>query len=199
MKRLLCVVAAVAFGACTDNSGPGGVDDTRLSIVRQDSLAPPLIAARDSFWAKVGDGRELRMFYQGAQPGDTGDEFLRFEISDDGLYRKPDGSAFQAGDSILITVTVVDPLRFLLEFTPANLQFNPEHPARLRIRYAHADKDFDDDGDVDAADNDIEIELDLWRRNAAGALWFKVGAVKFEELDEIDANIRTFSQYAVAW
>ena len=194
MKRALgWIVAVVTLVACTDNSGPGGVADARLNFVRQSGTAPPLLAARDSFWAKVDDGRELRLFYQG------GDEFLRFEVSGDGLYRKPDGSAFQAGDSILITVTVVDPSRFLFEFAPANLQFNPEHPARLRVRYAHGEKDYDDDGDVDAADNEIEMELDLWRRSAAGALWFKVGAVKFEELDEIDANIRTFSQYAVAW
>lgn len=199
MKRALCLVLGLAFVACDDNSGPGGVDDTRLSIVRQDSLAPPLLTTRDSFWAKVSDGRELRMFYQGAQPGDTGDEFLRFEVPGDGLYRRPDGSAFQPGDSILITVTVVDPSRFLFEFAPANLQFHPENPARMRVRYANGDKDFDDDGDEDAADDDIEMELDLWYRSVAGALWFKVGGVKFEELDEIDANIRTFSQYAVAW
>lgn len=193
MKRALCYVAAVALVACTDNAGPGGVEEARLSIVRQDTLAPPLVVTRDSFWAKVGDGRELRMFYQG------GDEFLRFEVSDDGLYRKPDGSVFQAGDSILITITVVDPTRFQFEFAPANLQFNPEHPARLRVRYANCEKDFDEDGDEDQVDNAIETELDLWYRSAAGALWFKVGGVKFEELDEIDANIRTFSQYAVAW
>jgi hypothetical protein len=199
MNRALCLVVAVALAACQDNAGPGGVDDARLSIVRQDALAPPLLAARDSFWAKVGDGREVRLFYQGALPTDSGDEFLRFEVPGDGLYRKPDGSAFRAGDSILITVTVVDPARFTFEFAPANLQFNPQNPARLRVRYAHGDKDFDDDGDRDGVDDAIETELDLWYRRAAGALWFRVGAVKFEEADEIDGLIRTFSQYAVAW
>ena len=193
MKRALCYVAAVALFACTDNAGPGGVEESRLNFVRQDTLAPPLVTTRDSFWAKVSDGRELRMFYQG------GEEFLRFEVSGDGLYRKPDGSVFQAGDSILITITVVDPTRFQFEFAPANLQFSPEHPARLRVRYVHGEKDYDGDGDEDEFDDDIETELDLWYRRVAGALWFKVGAVKFEELDEIDANIRTFSQYAVAW
>ena len=199
MKRALCFFAAIALAACADSSGPGGVDNAQLSIVRQGPAAPPLLAARDSFWARAGEGREIRLYYQGAQAGDTGDEFLRFEVPGNGLYRKPDGSAFQPGDSIRITVTVVDPSRFLFEFTPANLQFNPQNPARLRVRYENGDKDFDDDGDEDEVDDDIETELDLWYRSAPGALWFRVGSVKFEESDEIDALIRTFSQYAVAW
>lgn len=197
MKRVLCLVATIALAACNESSGPGGV--TQLSIVRQGDAAPPLITTRDSFWVPVGDDRELRLFYQGAQPGDTGEEFLRFEVPGDGLYRKPDGSAFQAGDSILITVTVVDPSRFLFDFEPAGLQFHPEHPASLRVRYENGDKDFDDDGDEDEHDDEIETQLDLWYRRTTIDPWFRVGGVHFEEADEIDAHIRTFSQYAVAW
>ena len=199
MKRVLSLLAAVVVVACTENAGPGGVVDNNLSIVRQDPTAPPLVTVRDSFWAKAGDGRELRMFYQGTQAGDTGEEFLRFEVPGSGLYRRPDGSAFQPGDSILITVIVLNPTQFLFEFEPAGLVFNPQNPAQLRVRYAHGDKDYDDDGDEDAADEEIETELDLWYRQNASALWFRVGSVQFEESDEIDALIRTFSQYAVAW
>jgi hypothetical protein len=198
-KRVLSVLAVVAVAACTENSGPGGVENASLSFVRQDTTAPPLLAARDSFWAKAGAGREIRLFYEGTQPGDTGEEFLRFEVSGDGLYRRPNGTAFQTGDSILITVAVVDPARFVFEFEPAGLVFNPQDPARLRVRYFHGDHDYDDDGDEDEADEDIETELDLWYRQSAGALWFRVGSVQFEESDEIDGLIRTFSQYAVAW
>jgi hypothetical protein len=197
MKRFAWLLAGVVVLGCEDNSGPGGV--ATLNIVRQDTLAPPLLAARDSFWAKVSDGREMKLFYEGAQPGDSGEEFLRFEVPGDGLSRRPDGTAFGPGDSILIIVTVVDPSRFLFEFQPAGLQFNPQHPARMRVRYLNGEKDFDGDGDEDSNDGAIEMELDLWRRSGAGALWFKLGAVKFENLDEIDANIRTFSQFAVAW
>jgi hypothetical protein len=199
MRRAWWWTAVAVLVACSESNGPGGVPEAQLNIVRQDALAPPLLAARDSFWAKVADGRELKLFYQGAQPGDTGEEFLRIEVPGDGLYRKPDGSMFQANDSILITVTAVDPSRFLFDFQPAGLQFSPVHPARLRVRYLQGEKDFDGDGDEDSADDEIEARLDLWYRSAPGALWFKLGGVKFEELDEIDANILTFSQYAVAW
>jgi hypothetical protein len=199
MRRVLWIVGVVAAVACGDTNEPGGVPDAQLSFIRQDTSAPPLLATRDSFWAKVSDGRELKLFYQGAQPGDSGEEFLRFEVPGDALSRRPDGTAFGPNDSILITVTAVDPSRFLFDFEPSGLRFNPAHPARLRVRYLFSEKDYDRDGDEDEADDDIETLLDLWYRQAPGALWFKIGSVKFEELDEIDANIVTFSQYAVAW
>lgn len=199
MRRMVWILAAGLFAACTDNNGPGGVPTAQLHIVLQDSTAPPLVALRDSFWAKVSDGREMRLFYQGVSPTDSGEEFLRFEVPGDGLYRKPDGTPFQVGDSILITVTVIDPAKFEFQFEPAGLQFDPAHPARLKVRYLNGEKDFNDDGVEDSTDVEIESELDLWYQPTAGALWFRLGAVKFEELDEIDVNIRSFSQYALAW
>ena len=202
MRRLTWVLGTLlaAYVGCTnDNTGPEGKLETELSFVRHDSLAPALVNPRDSFWAKVGDGREIRIRYEGETPADTGSEFLRFEVPGDGLYRKPDGSSFAAGDSILITVSVVDSVRFLVQFEPAGLRFNPEHPARLKIDYEHADHDFDDDGGLDPDDDAIEMLLDLWYQAVPGARWLKVGAVKFEELDELSANIFSFSKYAVAW
>ena len=193
IKHIVWAAVAVTLLACSESTAPDGVPDPQLNIVLQDTLAPPLVVTRDSFWAKVGDGRDLRMDYVG------GEEFLRFEVPGDGLLRKPDGSAFQPGDSILITITVQDAARFVFDFAPAGLQFSPDHPARLRVEYAHAEHDFNGDGAEDSLDVDIEQELDLWYRAAPGALWFKVGAVQFEDLDEIDANIFSFSQYAVAW
>jgi len=199
LSRSIGVLLAAALLACGDNTGPGGRPDANLHFVRQDSLAAPLVSYQASVWAKVGDGRELHLNYEGATPADTGEEFLRFEIPGDGLLRKPDGSGFQTGDSILITLTVVDSARFLFQFEPAGLVFNPDHPARLKVRYSEANHDFDDDGDLDSADDALEHVLDLWRRESPGALWFRIGSVKFEELDELDANILMFSEYAVAW
>lgn len=195
--RLITVLGAVAVLSCGDNTGPETRTD--LNIIRQDLLAPPLVTNQASVWAKVSDGRELHLNYQGATPADTGEEFLRFEIPGDGLLRRPNGTAFQPGDSILITVTVVDSGFFHFRFEPAGLVFNPDHPARLRVRYLNANHDFDDDGDIDPADDDIEHVLDVWKRAGFSAPWVRVGSVKFEHLDELDANILSFSEYAVAW
>jgi len=201
MRRMTVMAGALALVllGCGDNTGPVGVPDAQLTIVRQDTLAPPLLTTTASFWAKVSDGREVRLNYQGAAPGEIGEEYLRFEVPGDGLYRKPDGSVFLPGDSILITVTVVDPARFHYEFQPSGLRFSPDHPARLKIKYLNGQHDFNADGVEDSEDVRIEGILDLWERSGPGALWFRIGAVKFEELDELDANILSFTEHAVAW
>jgi len=146
----------------------------------------------------VGDGRELHLYYQDAVGG-IGEEFLRFEVPGDGLLRKPDGNVFQAGDSILISVSVVDPKRFVFDFQPSGLQFNPDHPARLKLEYAHSNHDYDDDGAITAADTAIQGKLDLWRNTPPDTLWYKLGAVNFESYEELDANIFHFTVHAVAW
>lgn len=197
--RSLFALLLVAGLACEDGTSPTELPEEQLNFVRQDALAPPLLAVRDSFWAKVGDDRDLKLYYQGTVPGDSGEEFLRFEVPGDGLFRRPDGSLIGVGDSILITVTVVDPERFVFQFEPAGLQFSTDHPARLKVRYLYGDQDFDSDGDEDEVDVEIEQHLDLWHQAEAGGTWRRVGAVKFSELDEIEANIGSFSQYAVAW
>lgn len=203
MARLRLGLAVTLAGAlaCNDSGAPpAGLPRSQLSFVVQDSTYKPLLAARDSFWAKVGEDRQLRLFYQGATPADTGPEFLRFEVAGDALLRKPDGSAFGPTDSIRITVTVVDPKQFWFDFQPSGLQFNPNRPARLKVKYQYAQHDFNGDGIIDSRDTEIEGLLDLWQREPPDTLWFRVvGAVKFEDLDEFDANLLSFSQYAVAW
>src|SRR5256886_8901563 len=136
MRPLFFGLTTLTLLACGDSTGPAGVPDSQLHIVVQDPLAPPLYAQQDTFWAHVGQDRELRMYYQGATPTQTGDEFLRFEVPGSGLFRKPDGSPFQPIDSILITITVVDPAKFLFQFEPTGLVFNPdrseEHTSELQ-------------------------------------------------------------------
>lgn len=199
-RMLLGLVALAGVAACSSSSGPqSATPRATLNIVRQDSTYRPLLSTQGQFYAKVGVGREVRLVYQGSAPTDSGSEFLRFEVPNDGLYRKPDGTSFGPSDSILITITVVDAKRFLFDFQPSGLQFNPDSPARLKVEYQYADHDYDGDGTVDSADAVIESELGLWRRDLPDTLWFGVGAVKFEELQEFDANILSFSQYAVAW
>src|SRR5213594_2684852 len=176
MRRLIpVVITLVTAAACGDSSGPPA-SRAQLNFVLQDPTYKPLLATQDTFWAKAQGGGEVRLFYQGSTAVDTGPEFLRFEVPSDGLYLKPDGSPFGPGDSIRITVTVVDSKKFQFDFQPAGLRFNPADPARLKIKYQYADHDFNGDGKVDSADNESETLLDRWRREPPDSLWFKVGA-----------------------
>jgi len=199
MRRLIPSLAIlVSAAACTNSSGPVPPRAT-LRVIVQDSTYKPLLSTQGSFYAKVGEQREVRLVYQGSLATDSGAEFLRFEVPADGLYRKPDGTTFGPGDSIRITVTVVDPKKFLFDFQPSGLQFNPSQPAQLRVEYHYADPDFNGDGLIDSRDAEIETELSLWRREPPDTLWFTAPAAKSVELEEFDAGILSFSQYAVAW
>jgi hypothetical protein len=191
----------VALGAaCSDSAGPPGpVPQSQLHFVVQDSLAPPLLSDTATLYAKVGVDRRVALFYQGATPADTGETFMEFEVRADALLKRPDGTAFQAGDSILITVVVRDPRQFIFTFSPTGLQFNPADPARLHIEYYHADHDFNGDGHVDARDSTTENQINVWRSEPPDSLWTQIGSVKNEETDEIEAAILSFTQFAVAW
>lgn len=200
MRRLISGLLAVAiWAACSNGTGPATSLTSQLHFVVQDSTAPPLYQDTVSFYAKVSDGRQASLFYKDTTSGGPGEEFLRLEVPGDALLRKPDGSPFQAGDSILISIHVVDPKQFVIDFQPTGLQFDPSHPAVLKIEYAHSDHDYDGDGQITSADSTIEARLDLWRNEPPSDVWFKMGAVNFESYEEIDGNIFSFSQYAVAW
>lgn len=198
-KTIWVLVAAFACG-CSDSAGPPGpVPTSQLHFIVQDSTAPPLLTDTASFYAKAGADRRVELFYQGATPTDTGESFLEFEVRADALLKRPDGTSFQAGDSILITVAVLDPQRFIFTFGPSGLQFNPADPARLHIEYYHSDHDFNGDGHVDAKDSTSENQLNVWRREPPDTVWAQIGSVKNEETDEIEATILSFTQFAVAW
>lgn len=203
MRRLYFGLVGLGLAiACGESSGPSQpppVPTSQLHFVVQDPTAPPLVARRDSFWAKVGENRRVRLFYQGATPTDSGVEFLRFEVPSDGLLKRPDGSAFLPGDSILITVEVLDPAKFVFDFQPTGLAFNPDDPARFKVYYYNADPDYNGDGRVDSEDAGIQSKLDIWQRTPPDTVWFELGAVNFESLQELEVKIQHFTDHALAW
>jgi hypothetical protein len=198
---ILAVVGALAVAAaCTTTSAPlSPPQRATLNVIFQDSTYKPLLGTQASFYAVVGQDRAVRLVYQGTLPTDSGSELLRFEVPTNGLSRKPDGTSFGPNDSIKITITVVDPKKFLFDFQPAGLQFNPNNPAHLKIEYVYANHDYNGDGVIDSVDARIATQLGLWRREPPDTLWFEQPAVRFDNLDEFDANILSFTAYAVAW
>src|SRR3979409_923045 len=91
MRRLMVGLLALAIAiACSDPSGPPPpVPTSQLHFVLQDTSARPLLSDSASFYALVGQDREVRLYYQGVTPADTGEEFLRLEVPSAGLYRRP--------------------------------------------------------------------------------------------------------------
>ena len=196
----LAVAVLVAATACSDSTAPG--DNTRppenLNVARLASTSPPLFNPEESFFAKKGEDRELRIYFQDVSGG-QGEEFLRLRVRDESLLSRPDGTPFAAGDSVLITVRVVDVTRILFEADPSGLTFNPSQPAELKIHYSHADHDFNEDGTIDASDDQIKSQLAIWRQETLTDPFIRLGSVNVEGLEEINADILGFSRFAIAY
>lgn len=197
---LLIAVLLGGMAACSDSASPN--DTTRpptdLNVIRLDPASTPLFNAVDSFYAKKGEDRELRIYFQD-EVGGQGEEFLRFRVDAPTLLARPDGTPFLSGDSVLITVRVVDPTRVMVDMEPSGLTFDPARPAELKIHYDHADHDFNEDGTINTADDGIKSQLAIWRQELPTDPFVKLGSVNVEGLEEINADILGFTRYAIAY
>ena len=192
-------LAAVAIAACSnDGSTAPERPPAELNILRLDPNHPPFEQTTVSFWARVNQSREAKIYFQNGQGG-RGEEFARLKIDSGSLLARPDGSAFGTNDSILITMSVVDPSRVLVELQPAGLRFRSDKPAELKLEYGEADEDYDDDGDIDGDDDSVEQKFAIWRQEKAGDPYVQLGSVKFEDAREIEAKLVSFSRYAIAY
>lgn len=189
---------------CGDDgvTGPGetGVPDAQLTLLHPADTAPPLLTTDTSVVATRGQQLDVEIFYEDPDdPGRPGDRFLRFRLDEESLFRYPDdhpreGALFGPGDTVTIRIRLArDTL--LADFGPDGLRFSADAPAELRIRYAEADRDTDDDGEDE---EDFEDEVDLWRQEAPGENWFRIGRLKDFELDEIRADLESFTRFAAA-
>jgi hypothetical protein len=200
LRCLLLAALAGAAGSCSDSSGPA-VDskpEGELSVVHVAPSSAPLFNPVDSFYAKRGEDREVRIFFQDGAGG-AGEEYLRLRVDAASLLARPDGTPVLPGDSVLIHVRVVDPAQMLFELQPSGLEFTPLVPARLTIHYSHAGGDLNDDGTVNSLDTAIESTLAIWRQENPGDPFVRLSSVLSIDLDEAEAELTGFSRYALAY
>lgn len=193
---ILTLACSLGIAACHDGTAPAPVSRSaeQLHFIRPAPTAASLPDTAVSFWAKRGEDRELRLYYSG-----TGQEFLRFSVPAAALVQRPDGSRIAVGDSVLISLRVIDPSRLIVDFQPSGLRFSSASPARLRVALAETDSDLNGDGVVNQEDDSLKTQLSFWRQEAAGQPWFKVASAVFIDLDEVEADILGFSGYALAY
>lgn len=200
LRRLTALLLPLLVLGC-ERSTTEPADTAReedLTFFRFAADSPPLSDTVVSFWAVKGDSREVEIRYESTPDAPYGGVCLEFEVDGDALLRRPDGTLFQRGDSVRITIRVVDPGRFDFEFSPAGLEFDPNQPAELKVDYRWADRDFDGDGEVDADDERIEGSAGFWRQERAGELWQRVGTVRIKEQMRMEADVAGFTRFAVA-
>lgn len=209
-RRILAGLAMLAAGvlACSDSSAPGGNGNIRppseLNVLRLALTAPPLFTDTVSFWARYDEDTEAKiLFADSLDPQQPGDEFLTFKVDKYALFQRPDGSQFGPGDSVLITIRVVNAAELLFEFQPAGLKFNSLKPAALELEYGRCGEaiegDYNGDGQVNGEDDDIEQLLALWRQATLSDPYVRLSTLVEVEFDEIEAEIREFSRYALAY
>lgn len=199
MMTLLPLVALAACeGSSTEIPREHGVPESQLQVVHFPGNLLPLLQREGSFWAVRDEDRRLELSYAPEEPGEEGEDFLEFRVSAETLLRRPDGSAFADGDSILITVRVDDLGRFLFDFQPSGLRFDPANPAELRVYYERVDDDLDGDGDLDDDDDVLENRLRIWKQEQPGDFWIPLGTIKDADLDEVRAVVDSFTGFVLA-
>jgi hypothetical protein len=206
MRYLVRGILGVSLGlslACSDSTSSGGgtKPPSQLTFLTLAATAPALCETSISFWAFSGEAVDTALQFPQAGSDCQGsrEDFLRLKIDQTTLLAYPDGTPFQPGDSVLITMSWVGNDSILFHLEPTGLLFDPTRPAELKIEYAEAGTDLNGDGSTNSEDDAVEHRLDIWRQPTLADDYAKVGVAKFEDIDEIEAKLNGFSRYAIAY
>jgi hypothetical protein len=201
---MLAVLATACASEGTTPVAPG-VDPTPVPQAQLSFLRPAagvtLRTDSVSFWAVRGQDREVAMYYRPAAGGGDSVRFLRFRVRNESLLRRPNGVAFATGDSVRITIRILDLSKLITEFSPSGLVFSDLRPAELRLDFKNADNDYNRDGAVNQSDTNLIPTFAIWKQEAVGQPWFKLtSAVEVSgNLSEVKADVTSFTNHAVAW
>ncbi|MEP6474670.1 MAG: hypothetical protein ABJC74_13170 [Gemmatimonadota bacterium] len=194
-------VALVVLGlACSDSSGPGNQirPPAELRVVQLPVTHPPFLADSVTFIAVKGQNTQASIYFADEEGG-QGDEYLRLQLNGHSLKAYPDGTPMVDGDSVRITLRVVDSDSILFQFEPSGLAFDSAHPAKLKIRFAQCGGDYNDDGHVGQDDAAILAELAIWRQPLLSDPYTRLGSVRVDDDEGVEADLTGFSRYALAY
>ena len=188
IRQAVALGIAAVIGACSDSTGPTSRNPAELTIVQLASTAPPLLSTSVTFTACRGSNAEGRLFFDNGSGGE-GAEFARLRIGSNSLLRRPEGTTFGQDECVEVTMSVPDPTRLEIALEPTGLVFSNDDPAELRLDY----------GEAEGITADIEAQLAIWRQEAPGQPYVRLGTVVFDDLDEAEADLFGFSRYALSY
>ena len=142
MRRVTPFLLAlvISVGACRDDP-TGPPQDSAITpavtaastphFLRAKAGAPTIANPVIRFYAKKGQRKTVFMLYH-ARPGQRDStDLIRFRLRENSLLARPDGRPIKNGETVLITLRLVDPVKLIVDFQPAGLRFNPRDPADL--------------------------------------------------------------------
>lgn len=175
------------------------VAEVEPHFLQADPGAPTIANAVVTLWAKQGEDRRVRMYYHAAPGAADSTTFMEFRVGDASLAAYPDGHPFAAGDSVLITISLVDAQRLIVDCEPSGLRFSTRKPATLKMSFLHTDPDVNGDGVVTGADLSIDRTFRIWRRESPNAPWVAQPSRVQLGIDEVKSDVYSFSGYVIAY
>jgi hypothetical protein len=193
---MLVVLLSSALSACVNSEAPltapgearlaNGSDDPNF-LAASPGTAP---AAPVTFWAKQGEDRTGEIMAAGGTSGGNGDRLVRLRIRKDAQIVLPNGIALTPGDSVQITMQIIDPVTLNTQFEPSGLRFNGKKVAQLTMWYGRTNA---------SMMPSLEKRLSIFMQESAAEPWRKVSSTVSAELDEVQGYIGGFTNYVIAY
>ena len=201
LRAALAVTLSLAIVSCGDDTitAPESRAPGDLNLLHVAPGTPPLVTTQLSFYAVRGRSTGADLYFHASAGQSDSLKLLTFRVGPNALDRRPDGSVIAQGDSVLISVAVVDPYHLVLEFEPSGLKFSETDQPTLAISWAACGDDLNYDGKVDAGDDLVAGTLGIWRQESASLPWYKEAGVILKSTREVAAQIPGFTGYALAF
>jgi hypothetical protein len=195
MRRALFAIAAMLIAGCSEQSitpRQPALTTSEVTFLRLPTDVYASAQKTAEFWAVKGQNRSVTLSYT-----DTGQNLMLFSVGADALATRPDGSAFQPGDSVLISVTLDESARLIFRFQPSGLKFSDAHPAELTVDGTRADPDVNGDGVLDLRDTVLRLQASIWKQDLPGLPWLKLPTVSLSS-DVVRSDIHDFTGFGMA-
>jgi hypothetical protein len=154
--------------------------DGPVRLLQRDGQAPPFGRQLVQLRAVAGaEGEVVARFVDGTP-------VATFRVSAATLENAWLGEVpVQNGDTVVISMRLLDGIRYIVEMQPAGLVFNPEAPAELVFHYRNAAR-------VRGGD------LAVWKQEHAGAPWQFVGGTDDPATRTFRAAVDGFTRFAMS-
>jgi len=186
MRRVIGVLLLAAVGGCGDVSGarmdalPAAQRQAERGFLERAAGAPEFGVETVAIVARAGNATADTLRFANGEP------FVALQLDAETMRGATlRGAPVPAGTPVVITMARASRGRFVAEFQPSGLRFNPHAPARLTFFHRHS-------APRRAA------ALQLWKQERDDALWERVAGPARLGRESFSAPIDGFTKYAVA-